>query len=342
MALAFAAAVAAAEPKPAEVARWIAELGGEIETGSAGRVTSVSLPYAWVTDADIETIAALPGVQKLDLSLSLITDAGMESLKVLNQVSDLNLFAVEQITDTALAYIRGWRKLERLNLRGTDVTDTTLQYLAEIPSLRALDVSYTQVTNNGLEHLAALQNLEELSIGGNKVTGAGLRVLKLLPALRSLRLSGAQKRNSGIWSVSSTDLDLAAIAALQRLALLDLGGVKVTDAGVARLKPLVHLQSLDLSRTQVSAKGLESLSLRGLERLNLWQAQRVDDAAAEPLVKLDKLAILDLSETGFGDVGLGRLGGSKSLRRLFLRGSKVSAAGVDAFRSANPDCEVSW
>jgi hypothetical protein len=164
----------------------------------------------------------------------------------------------------------------------------------------------------------------------------------VLPALRSLNLNGAQKRNSGIWAVSLTDLDLDALAGMKRLESLDLGGVSVTDAGLPRLNPLSSLRMLDLSRTQVSAAGLASLRLTGLERLSLWKAKRVNDAAAEHLLKFEKLSVLDLSETGLGDAALAQLSGLKNLRKLFVRGSGVTAGGVEAFRAANPQCEVSW
>lgn len=303
---------------------------------------AVSLPYAWVTDDDLGRIPRLRDVERLDLSLTLITDAGMEQLKALENVRDLNLFAVEQITDTAVAYLRGWRKLERLNLRGTDVTDTALEYIGQITSLRSLDVSYTQITNNGLEFLSSLPALEELVLGGNKVTGAGLRVLKLLPSLRTLSLSGAQKRNSGTWSVSLTDLDLDAIGTLKGLRVLDLAGVRITDAGVARLKPLGSLAAIDLSRTDVSAVGLKQLSADGLRRLSLHRCKRIDNAVADVVVPLASLAALDVSETAFGDEGLARLAAMKGLQQLYLRGSRVTAAGVSAFRSRNPTCQVSW
>lgn len=296
----------------------------------------------WVTDNDLDAIVASPDLQKLDLSLSLITDAGVERLKPLENITDLNLFAVEHITDTAIAYIRDWRKLARLNLRGTDVTDTALEYIGQILSLRSLDISCTQVTNNGLEHLSSLAALEELVLGGNKITGAGLRILRHLPALRSLSLSGAQKRNSGTWMVSLTDLDLDAVAGLRSLESLDLAGVRITDAGLARLKPLTHLTALNVSRTDVSAVGLEQLKLSGLRRLSLHRAKRIDDAAAGILAGAGELALLDVSETVITDAGLARLAGLKNLRQLFLRGSRVTNAGVAAFRSANPSCQVSW
>jgi hypothetical protein len=165
-------------------------------------------------------------------------------------------------------------------------------------------------------------------------------VLKLLPALRSLSLNGAQKRNSGTWMVSLTDLDLDAIGGLKRLQSLDLAGVAITDAGMARLKRLTNLTALDLSRTNVSAGGLSGLQLSGLQRLSLYRAKGIDDSVAGVLASSGKLTFLDLSETSFGDAGLAQLTALKSLRQLFLRGTRVTAAAVAAFRSAHPSCEV--
>ena len=208
----------------AELPKWIEEQGGRVETDARSRVTAVWLPFGWVTDADLDPIAALSDLQTLDLSLSLVSDTGLEKLKNLQNVQDLNLYSVEHITDVAIAYLRGWKKLQRLNLRGTDITDTSVQYLGDLTSLKSLDISYTQVTNNGMEYLAGLPNLEEFSIGGNKVTGAGLRVLRTLPRLTALNLSGGQKRNSGTWVVTLTDRDMDVIADLKQLRSLNLAG----------------------------------------------------------------------------------------------------------------------
>src|SRR5260370_24194386 len=99
-----------------DVARWVTERGGVVETGPGSRITGVNLGLGWVTDADIEMLSGLKDLRKLDLSFSLITDAGMERLKPLDGVMDLNLAAVEKITDVGISYLRGWKKLERLNL----------------------------------------------------------------------------------------------------------------------------------------------------------------------------------------------------------------------------------
>src|SRR5947209_3554318 len=204
------------------VAQWVQDHNGQVQTDAAGQISAIKLNLAWVGDADVERFAKLSHLRKLDLSFSLLTDGGIERLKPLTGVTDLNLYSVERITDVAIAYIREWKSLERLNLRGTDITDSTLQYLASFPALKSLDVSHTQITNNGMEYLPVLRNLEELRVGGNKITGAGLRWLRLLPHLRLLDLKGVQKRNSGLWSVSLTDLDMDMLGSFKQLEDLNL------------------------------------------------------------------------------------------------------------------------
>jgi Leucine-rich repeat (LRR) protein len=328
----------------ADVARWVAERGGVIQTDANSRITGLNLGFNWVTDADLEMITELKDLRKLDLSFSLITDAGMEHLKLLDGVSDLNLFAVEKITDVGISYIRGWKKLERLNLHGTDVTDISMiQYVSGLTALRSLDIGYTLVGDLGLESLASLPQIEDLVIGGNKINGGGLHVLEALPKLTHLSLSGKQNRNGAIWSAVVTDFDLKLIGRIKHLQSLNLAGIKISDLGAAELKPLTELRSLDLSQTDVTNKVAGELAgLPNLERLSLWRVKRIDDGAAERLARMKHMAVLDLAETTFGDPGLEQIRPMKQLRKLYLGGSAVTAAGVEAFRRANPLCEVSW
>src|SRR5262249_16048197 len=201
------------------------------------------------------------------------SDRGIERLKTLDRLEDLNMSAAEFITDAAVAFLRGYGQLRTLNLRGTDVTDTSLSYLAELPRLKSVDITFTQISEVGLEHLASLAELEELRVGGNKISSAGLHVLKLLPKLRKLSFSGIQRRNAGwCWAPVVTDLELETISLLAGLEELDIGfgvalgaprptdlgpadgeaecriagGTRVTDLGVAKLTALKKLRALDL------------------------------------------------------------------------------------------------
>jgi len=113
----------------------------------------------------------------------------------------------------------------------------------------------------------------------------------------------------------------------------------VSDAGMKSLAALVNLRELDLSRMEITAKGLAPLSaMTKLRRLNLWGCERVDDKAVESLGPLE---ILDLSDTGVTDKALDRLEAMTSLKKLFV-GGRVTPARVERFRKARPDCRVIW
>ena len=354
----------------ADIVRSIEAQGGRVVRDQAGRIVEVSLARTWATDADIERIAGLKSLKRLDLSLTYISDRGAERLKALDQLEDLNLFAAEFITDAALAFLRGNRQLTSLNLRGTDVTDTSLAYVAELSHLKSLDISFTQITDVGLEHLASLAQLEELNLGGNKISGASLHVLKLLPKLRKLSFYGIQRRNAGwCWAPVVTDQELETISLLSGLEDLNIGygvalgvprpkdlgpadgeaecriagGMRVTDLGLARLSKLEKLQHLDVSGSAITSSGLKALAnLRDLRRLSLWNVKGIDDTAAPYLESLGNLTSLDLSNTAVGDETLARLGKLSGLRRLYVGETKVTEEGLAGFRRAHPSSIVSW
>ncbi len=339
-----AALLAAPNLAPAadqDAASWVEGLEGSVMKDAGARVTGVILRSSWVTDTDLDRLAQLADLRALDLSYTDITDLGLERLKPLPGIVDLNLAYAELVTDAGLANLKGWRKLERLNLRGTKFNDASVEHLNE--ALRSLDVSFTELTDNGLERLTFLKGLEELSIGGDKMSGVGLYSLKLLPKLRRLDLAGRQRTDSGLWSVALTDFNVESVAALRQLEWLNLSGSKLTSLGLVKLKPLAALRSLGLDGTEVRSPGLALLaSLPKLERLTLWKCKQIDDAAAPYLAASPRLAMLDLAETKLTDKGLAELQKMRRLRRLYLGGTLITKAGMEKFREKNPQCQVSW
>lgn len=265
-------------------ADWISGAGGVATRDSAGRVTRVDLRSSWVTDADLARLAALPTLTHLDLSLTRITDHGMQQLKSAPAIVELNLYYAEQVTDEGMAAVKGWKRLKRVNLRGTKVTDTTLEHLSGIETLESIDVGFAQVTDVGLDHLTTLPNLRALTAGGNKLTDAGLQALRHLPGLTYLDVSGMQRTDSGLWSVSLTEFGIETIATLRELRELRLDGMPVSARWIEKLKLLTKL---------------ERISLQGCRRLG-------DDAAAL-LASLPALRVADLKGTAVTEKGLAEL-----------------------------------
>jgi len=245
---------------------------------AAGEIVELYLSGAWVSDADMAQVAQLRHLRKLDLSHTRITDSGLEHLKPLENVTDLDCYYAEYLTEEGVAHLRNWKHLERLNLRGTKVTSKVFESLAKLTSLRSLDIGFTQIEDEGFEQLSALPKLERLAIGGNRLSGAALTMLKLLPSLVDLDVGGIQRVDSGLWGLPLTGENLERISELKQLRSLSLAGATLADRGVDRpghpeaerseplnlskLVKLENLQRLDVSRLPVNAETLAPLGAR--------------------------------------------------------------------------------
>lgn len=266
IALAATAALAASDKTS-----WIDDAGGSVTRDRAGQIVAVDLRASWITDSDISELARFPNLTRLDLSLTRVSDHGLQQLKDAPDIIDLNLYSDELITDAGLSALKGWKHLKRLNVRGTKISDTTLQHLSNVSSLESLDAGYAQITDVGLDLLTPLTNLKELAIGGNKLTDAGLQPLRQLPGLIYLDLSGAQRTDSGLWSVSLTEPGLDAIATLKNLRHLRLNGTLVSSHSLERLAGLTKLEWLDLENCQRISDDIAPLlaSFHALRRVDL-------------------------------------------------------------------------
>src|SRR6266550_7313628 len=251
---------------------------GRAVKDSSGEIVELDLTDTWVSDADMAKVAQLGHLRKLDLSHTKITDRGMELLAPLENVTDLNCYYAEYLTEDGVAHLRNWKRLERLNLRGTKVTSKVFDSVAKMTNLRSLDIGFTQIEDEGFEQLSALPKLERLAIGGNRLSGAALTMLKLLPSLVDLDVGGIQRVDSGLWGLPLTDENLERIGELKQLRSLSLAGATLADRGVDRpghpeaerseplnlskLVTLENLRRLDVSRLPVNAESLAPLRAR--------------------------------------------------------------------------------
>lgn len=313
LALALAASVSGAAVND----DWAASKGGVFVRDKAGKIVEADMRLSWITDSDLQILGAIPALTRIDLSQTRVSDLGFAALKPLRNVTELNLFYAELTGDGALAGIKDWPHLRKLNLRGAKVTDAGLAHLANMPALEDLDIGYALITDGAFDRLSALTGLKSLSVGGNKITDAGLSGLRLLPQLTRLDVSGAQRTDSGMWAASVTDQGLDTIAALTKLESLNLQGTKISDAGFPKLAALNGLRELRIGKTQLTVRGLDALrKLTHLERLSLFGDSKIDDQVIPILSNLPALVWVD------------------------LQGTKVTKTGAAKLKAALPKCEV--
>ena len=125
-------------------------LGADIEKDDQGRVSTVMLHGARVTDETLDAIKGLETLQKLYLKSTRVTDLGLEHLSRLLHLSELNLGGTN-VTDEGLVHLKALESLTMLYLDLTQVTDAGLDHLRELPRLRCLDLRKSKVTQAGID-----------------------------------------------------------------------------------------------------------------------------------------------------------------------------------------------
>jgi hypothetical protein len=295
-----------------EDAEWVKDLGGSVTRDGQGHVTGINLRGTWVEDADLRRLNHYPDLRVLDLSLTHITDGGMQDIKNLRGITDFNLYFAEYVTDEGVAAIKDWKQLKHLNLHGTKAGDSALEHIAGLTSLETLDVGSTLMTDVGLERLTMLTNLRELTMGGNELGDAGLQALRQMPNLTYLDLSGRQGNDKNVWTVSMSNLGLQALLTLKNLRDLRFACTSTT-VGIEGAK------LGEVSTLSITEKWLEQLaSLRKLERLKVQGCNRVNDDAMAALIAMPALREVDLKGTSVTEKGAARLEAAKPGAVVFI------------------------
>ena len=99
----------AAGPKTGEDnAQWITDLGGSVTRNAQGNITSVTLRGTWVGDSDLHRLNEYPDLSILDLSLTHITDEGMQEIKTLAGITELNLKLSTGVYGTTFYMLTGF------------------------------------------------------------------------------------------------------------------------------------------------------------------------------------------------------------------------------------------
>src|ERR1043166_3207487 len=75
---------------PRSVTAWIESLGGNTRV-TAGRIASISLARASVTDAQAAHLPSIPSVERLDLEATEIGDLSLAAIGRMTSLRDLNL-----------------------------------------------------------------------------------------------------------------------------------------------------------------------------------------------------------------------------------------------------------
>lgn len=140
-----------------------------------------------ITDKTIDTLAALPLLEDLQISSKKLTARGIEKVGKFMGLVDLGFEGVDIVTDDGARTISQLKKLKKLYLRGTRVTATGIASLQGL-HLNILDVSALGLTDAGLLKFKNL-DVEDLNLSQNDLTPKALEYLAQFPRLHHINLN---------------------------------------------------------------------------------------------------------------------------------------------------------
>ncbi len=149
-------------------------------------------------------------------------------------------------------HIRHLPGLWGLRLFRVAVNRDTVDRIAEMDNLTYLAMyAEPPLTEAEVVRLTSMQNLRELELYGRGITDACVKAVSRMSKLEGLRLMDA----------SISDVGLAAVGRMTQLKALQIMGHSshITDAGIAHLHGLTHLEHLLLNATGMSREGAAGL-----------------------------------------------------------------------------------
>jgi hypothetical protein len=135
-----------------------------------------------VGDSCAMSLTAFPTLRQLEIHMTGVTDAGVETLTGLPLEV---LWLGPRITDTALNSIGQMASMQHLDLCAHMVTDEGVPALAGLGNLEVLWLSRCGISDESVQVLAGMQSLRELNVSHTGVSAAALqRLREALPDCR--------------------------------------------------------------------------------------------------------------------------------------------------------------
>ncbi|MCE9556566.1 MAG: leucine-rich repeat domain-containing protein [Planctomycetes bacterium] len=171
------------------------------------RVTSLMLNGSDISDVGIEELKALPKLRQLELIGAKIT---IKSGKIIGQFKSLRHLSAGGNGDLSDDFVDGIvaLNLETLHLSKAKISSRSLGSISKMTNLRELDLSQTNITDADLAKLKSLTSLEILDLSRTKISDASLDAIGELPKLKVLNVADTEASPEGIAELQEARPDL--------------------------------------------------------------------------------------------------------------------------------------
>lgn len=185
----------------------------------------------------------------------------------------------------------------RLKLKCNFSFADNLSLLKTLPAERfvALDLSKLPLSSSQIKGLSHLQELQRLNLENTEINDNAFSEISTLKNLECLLLQSTQLQGTGFSKLKN----------LTKLRVLTIGHNQLSNANFRDLKQLPKLRTLQISDAQIN------------------------DQALKDIATIDQLEALDISNNKkISDIGIKQLAKLKRLKRLEMRGLKISSNSI--------------
>jgi outer membrane protein assembly factor BamB len=293
------------------------------------------------------TTEKTPAIQLPVVRLELKEDRRFDQrvLDILSQTQQefvIDCIGIE-LTPACVRQLSGLPKLVGLDLqlcRG--LTNDVLMEIGKLTTLRALRLAGTEIGDSDIHNLTSLKNLQSLDLEVCEgISDASMPEIAKLVELRCLIL-----KKTAFEKLKLTDVGLAALKPLGQLEVLSLYGNRVTNEGMQYVAEFEKLRVLDLSLVGINDSGVQALSpLEDLEQLYLlyntgFAGPLLTDQCIPTIQSFEKLQHLNLVGAKVTDESVDRLLSLKDLSELEIQYSRISTTGIMRLQQGLPETKI--
>ena len=320
--------------KPAQITdNVIQKLTGLSE--GLDQITEINADGSPLTKSAFTEIEKLKNLRQLRISGTVVND---EACQNIGKVSSLEVLAMSgtPVTDVGIAALSELSNLNTLELESCHVTSNGFDAIGKLPSLVSINLRLTPLDNRGLNDVCHNKSMKYLNLSNTGIDDYGLEALKKLDGLEVLILAGDRTNGAGLKFVQKS---------AKTLKTLSVNRCNIGEDGfkaISQFKALEHLDLGDIQLINDIAVNNIVKGMKNLKRLNLSKAKLFTGAGLEGLKNCKEFEELYIDQcSGVGDrPAVAILKSLKSLKRVRLGGTSISATGVQELRSNNGELEI--
>jgi len=211
---------------------------------------------------ELKWLSGRQHLEYLELREASFAPGDLANLKGCTELRSIVLHRVEVLTEKDGLILENLRELVAIDVTYVHFQEDFFRHLPADNKLAWVNAGYSNMTDEHLATLSRCRNLEWLTFRSAKVTDRGLEAIGELP-ITVIDISETTITGAGLakWKKRSPDAEPMLFIAYKS---------KFDDVGLSHLLQLGSISKLDIAGTNVSAKGVRSLSaLKELREVGL-------------------------------------------------------------------------